>query len=174
MSGDTSSRSDAELQRRIFAFHDEVAFEYDDERDLWSNHYYGSTRTFLRHGLVDRRPKRILDVGVGSGKHIDLYAAQGAEVCGVDLSYKMLRVAFAHNPVPRQELQRQGTNRTNDNNLRGSKNSLGQHRHQRSPIRRLSEEYERYYLSRLNASSNAALSNYGNPSICCTRTGRRT
>jgi SAM-dependent methyltransferase len=91
--GETVGRSDENLERRILQLYDQVAFEYDNERDLWSNHYYNSTDEFLRIVLTTRPPKKVLDVGVGSGRHIVLYAAHGAEVSGIDTSRNMLRVA---------------------------------------------------------------------------------
>jgi SAM-dependent methyltransferase len=93
VSGETADRSDGNLERRILRLYDRVAFEYDDERDLWSNHYYDSTDEFLRAILAKRPPRRVLDVGVGSGRHLVLYAAHGVEVSGIDMSENMLRVA---------------------------------------------------------------------------------
>ena len=92
MGGRGGDRSEEEIEAEIASFYDSVAFEYDDERDLWSEHYHAEVRSLMNTILIERKPKQILDVGVGSGKILDLYAAQGADVFGLDMSAKMLRV----------------------------------------------------------------------------------
>jgi ubiquinone/menaquinone biosynthesis C-methylase UbiE len=74
-------------------FYDEVASEYDEELDLWSTHYHKSTSAFLRTLLRGMFPEAALDVGVGTGNHVIMYATSGATVVGVDRSRGMLRVS---------------------------------------------------------------------------------
>lgn len=91
--GSYSDLDQAVFARRIKTFYDGIAREYDAERDAWTDHFNDSTQEFLRRVLDDCSPRRILDVGIGSGTQMLVYAAQGAELSGVDWSRGMLRVA---------------------------------------------------------------------------------
>lgn len=77
----------------MLAFFEENAFRYDDEQDEWSTHYYRSIDELLRDEMIKIKPTSVLDVGVGSGNQLLLYASMGAEACGIDLARRMLRVA---------------------------------------------------------------------------------
>ena len=54
----------------------------------------------LRLGFIDRHAglsgKRVLDVGCGGGILAESMARAGAEVCGIDLARKSLKVAQLH------------------------------------------------------------------------------
>jgi ubiquinone/menaquinone biosynthesis C-methylase UbiE len=91
--GSHSDPIDARFARDVKTFYDSVSDEYDTERDAWTKHYNYSTSEFLRVVLSECRPKAILDVGIGSGDQILLYAAHRADVSGIDWSKGMLRVA---------------------------------------------------------------------------------
>jgi len=94
--GDIRSHSEpdqAGFARRIQTFYDTIALEYDAERDAWTDHFNQVTQKFLRLVLDDCSPRRILDVGIGSGTQMPVYAAQSAELSVVDWSLGMLRVA---------------------------------------------------------------------------------
>jgi ubiquinone/menaquinone biosynthesis C-methylase UbiE len=70
--------------------------DYDDLRDLWYA-WWSSRLHFLiaKHLLVkwDVEPRRVLDVGCGTGFQSFLYALTGAGVVGVDISDQLLAVA---------------------------------------------------------------------------------
>jgi len=94
--GEIGNRSDpnaSQPSESVRAFYDSIASDYDFEHDPWTNHYNNSTQDFLRSVLSPLKPKRILDIGIGSGNKIRLYASLGAEVCGIDVSRNMIRVS---------------------------------------------------------------------------------
>ena len=53
----------------------------------------GGLREMAARVAVPKRGMRVLDVGCGTGAQLAIYQEAGCEVCGIDLSQSMLRIA---------------------------------------------------------------------------------
>ena len=69
---------------------------WDPESEFRPLHEINPLRLGWINGLVPLKSKRVLDVGCGGGILADSMARQGAEVLGIDLATKALRVAQLH------------------------------------------------------------------------------
>lgn len=69
---------------------------WDPESEFRPLHQINPLRLEWIDGLVDLAGKRVLDVGCGGGILSDSMARKGADVTGIDLSVKALRVAQLH------------------------------------------------------------------------------
>ena len=85
-----------EDRTRVTYIFNEMREDYDDLRDLWYAwlasrlHYLISTHVLLNW---DASPRKVLDIGCGTGFQSFLYALTGAEVTGLDISDQLIRVA---------------------------------------------------------------------------------
>lgn len=69
---------------------------WDPESELKPLHQINPLRLDWIHALADLNQKRVLDVGCGGGILADSMARKGANVTGIDLASKSLRVAQLH------------------------------------------------------------------------------
>lgn len=69
---------------------------WDTESEFRSLHHINPLRLAWITSLVPLEGKRVLDVGCGGGILADSMARRGAEVTGIDLSTKALKVAKLH------------------------------------------------------------------------------
>ena len=69
---------------------------WDKESEFRPLHQINPLRLDWINGLVPLSGKRVLDVGCGGGILADAMARQGAEVLGIDLATKALKVAQLH------------------------------------------------------------------------------
>lgn len=69
---------------------------WDPESEFKPLHQINPLRLDWIHALADLNQKRVLDVGCGGGILADSMARKGANVTGIDLASKSLRVAQLH------------------------------------------------------------------------------
>lgn len=69
---------------------------WDTESEFRPLHQINPLRLGWIEGLLPLKGKRVLDVGCGGGILADAMARQGAEVLGIDLATKALKVAQLH------------------------------------------------------------------------------
>ena len=69
---------------------------WDPESEFKPLHQINPLRLDWIHALADLNQKRVLDVGCGGGILADSMARKGADVTGIDLASKSLRVARLH------------------------------------------------------------------------------
>lgn len=69
---------------------------WDPESEFKPLHQINPLRLDWIHALSDLNQKRVLDVGCGGGILADSMARKGADVTGIDLASKSLRVAQLH------------------------------------------------------------------------------
>lgn len=69
---------------------------WDPESEFKPLHQINPLRLDWIHALADLNQKRVLDVGCGGGILADFMARKGADVTGIDLASKSLRVAQLH------------------------------------------------------------------------------
>ena len=69
---------------------------WDPESEFKPLHQINPLRLDWIHALADLNQKRVLDVGCGGGILADSMARNGADVTGIDLASKSLRVAQLH------------------------------------------------------------------------------
>ena len=69
---------------------------WDTESEFRPLHQINPLRLGWIEGLVPLKGKRVLDIGCGGGILADAMARQGAEVLGIDLATKALKVAQLH------------------------------------------------------------------------------
>ena len=69
---------------------------WDPESEFRPLHQINPLRLEWIHGLSGLQDKRVLDVGCGGGILADSMARKGADVLGIDLATKALRVAQLH------------------------------------------------------------------------------
>lgn len=69
---------------------------WDTESEFRPLHQINPLRLGWIEGLVPLKGKRVLDVGCGGGILADAMARQGAQVLGIDLATKALKVAQLH------------------------------------------------------------------------------
>ena len=69
---------------------------WDPESEFKPLHQINPLRLDWIHALADLNQKRVLDVGCGGGILADSMARKGADVTGIDLAFKSLRVAQLH------------------------------------------------------------------------------
>ncbi|MCW8208890.1 bifunctional 2-polyprenyl-6-hydroxyphenol methylase/3-demethylubiquinol 3-O-methyltransferase UbiG [Verminephrobacter aporrectodeae subsp. tuberculatae] len=69
---------------------------WDPESEFRPLHQINPLRLDWIHGLCQLSGKRVLDVGCGGGILADAMARKGADVTGIDLASKALRVAELH------------------------------------------------------------------------------
>ena len=69
---------------------------WDPESEFRPLHQINPLRLEWIHGLCSLQGKRVLDVGCGGGILADSMARKGADVLGIDLAAKALRVAQLH------------------------------------------------------------------------------
>jgi 2-polyprenyl-6-hydroxyphenyl methylase/3-demethylubiquinone-9 3-methyltransferase len=69
---------------------------WDPESEFKPLHQINPLRLDWIHALADLNQKRVLDVGCGGGILADSMARKGADVMGIDLASKSLRVAQLH------------------------------------------------------------------------------
>ncbi len=79
---------------------------WDKESEFRPLHQINPLRLAWIEDIVSLKDKRVLDVGCGGGILADAMARSGAEVVGIDLSTKALKVAQLH----AMEAQTQGVN----------------------------------------------------------------
>jgi ubiquinone/menaquinone biosynthesis C-methylase UbiE len=81
---------------RVRYIFDKMGERYDDINDLWYSWLFSRIHFFIAKDILcrwDANPRRVLDAGCGTGFQSFLYAAAGAEVCGVDISQRLIAVA---------------------------------------------------------------------------------
>jgi 2-polyprenyl-6-hydroxyphenyl methylase/3-demethylubiquinone-9 3-methyltransferase len=69
---------------------------WDPESEFRPLHQINPLRLEWIHGLVSLTGKKVVDVGCGGGILADAMARKGAEVLGIDLATKSLKVAQLH------------------------------------------------------------------------------
>jgi len=69
---------------------------WDPESEFRPLHQINPLRLEWIHGLVGLNGKRVVDVGCGGGILADAMARKGADVLGIDLATKSLKVAQLH------------------------------------------------------------------------------
>jgi MPBQ/MSBQ methyltransferase len=86
--------SKSTIQSKLIAnFYNQIAHEYDKLNDVWTQELYASLDEILFEEFASLRNKNVLDVGTGSGFQAIQLASQGANVYGIDIALRMLRVA---------------------------------------------------------------------------------
>ncbi len=81
--------------RVVFIFN-EMRDDYDDMRDLWYAWLFSRLHFFITKHLICKwgnKPKRVVDIGCGTGLQSFLYAVAGADVIGVDIADGLVSVA---------------------------------------------------------------------------------
>ncbi len=72
----------------------DMAKEYDDLSDLWYSWLFSRLHWFIAKKVICRDfPKRILDIGCGTGFQSYLYSAAGYDVIGIDIANDLIEVA---------------------------------------------------------------------------------
>jgi len=69
---------------------------WDPESEFRPLHQINPLRLEWIHGLADLKDKKVVDVGCGGGILADAMARKGADVLGIDLATKSLKVAQLH------------------------------------------------------------------------------
>jgi 2-polyprenyl-6-hydroxyphenyl methylase/3-demethylubiquinone-9 3-methyltransferase len=69
---------------------------WDPESEFRPLHQINPLRLEWIHGLADLKGKKVVDVGCGGGILADAMARKGADVLGIDLATKSLKVAQLH------------------------------------------------------------------------------
>lgn len=72
----------------------EMNEDYDDLKDLWYSWLFSRLHYFIANDVIlPIRPKRVLDIGCGTGFQSFLYALTGSEVVGIDIADKLVDIA---------------------------------------------------------------------------------
>lgn len=88
----TTSELRSTLGENIF---DDDLFDYDYVADCYYSWLYSRLHHFIAKYVINRyNLKKILDIGCGTGFQSYLFAATGAEVTGIDISKRMLEIAY--------------------------------------------------------------------------------
>ncbi len=69
---------------------------WDPHREFWPLHQINPLRVDWIHSLAPLEGQRVLDVGCGGGILSEAMARSGADVLGIDLAQRPLRVAMHH------------------------------------------------------------------------------
>jgi ubiquinone/menaquinone biosynthesis C-methylase UbiE len=81
------------LQYNVFS--EKLAIEYDNIVDLFYSWLYSRLHFFITKYVIDvYHPKKVLDIGCGTGFQSFLYAYSGSSVVGVDISERMIKMAM--------------------------------------------------------------------------------
>lgn len=90
---DNTSEIRSTLEENIF---DADLFDYDYVADCYYSWFYSRLHYFITKYVINKyKMRKILDVGCGTGFQSHLFAAAGAEeVIGIDISKRMLEIAF--------------------------------------------------------------------------------
>lgn len=71
-----------------------MAEEYDNLSDLWHSWLFSRLHYLIASNILYRKhPKKVLDVGCGTGFQSYLYAKAGCEVYGIDIANNLLEIA---------------------------------------------------------------------------------
>lgn len=87
---------------RVAHIFNEMADEYDDLKDVWYSWLFSRLHFIITKKLLckwDAQPRKVLDVGCGTGFQSFLYALTGAQVIGIDISDKL--ISFANEKAQR-------------------------------------------------------------------------
>ena len=88
---------------RVQFIFDEMDTTYDEIQDLWYSWLFCRIHFFIVKDILCRwsdLPRQVLDAGCGTGFQSFLYANAGANVIGIDISPRLIKVAESkkHNP----------------------------------------------------------------------------
>jgi len=73
----------------------ELSYNYDDISDLWYAWLFSRIHYIIAKEVINKfQPKKVLDIGCGTGFQSFLYSASGAKVVGVDIAKRLLEVAM--------------------------------------------------------------------------------
>jgi ubiquinone/menaquinone biosynthesis C-methylase UbiE len=76
-----------------------MADYYDDIRDLWYAWLYSRLHFIIAKEIICRyNPRKVLDVGCGTGFQSFLHSATGAYVVGIDIAKELIRIAKKKSP----------------------------------------------------------------------------
>lgn len=81
--------------RVVFIFN-EMRDDYDDLRDLWYSWLFSRLHFYIAKHVIckwDQAPRKVLDVGCGTGLQSFLYGMAGAKVSGIDIADELVSVA---------------------------------------------------------------------------------
>ncbi len=68
--------------------------DYDNLRDLWYSWLFSRLHAFITENIIkSNNPKKVLDVGCGTGFQSILHAYAGSEVFGIDIANKLIEIA---------------------------------------------------------------------------------
>ena len=71
-----------------------MAEEYDDIEDLWYSWLFSRLHYLIAITILRKNPpKRVLDIGCGTGFQSFLYASAGCDVCGIDIAHDLIEIA---------------------------------------------------------------------------------
>ena len=83
------------MDKQIVHIFNEMEDEYDEIEDLWYSWIFSRLHFLIAKKIVSKwtSPKKVLDIGCGTGFQSFLYAKVGAEVTGIDISDRLIAVA---------------------------------------------------------------------------------
>ena len=91
-----SSETMTVTDERVRYIFNQMSEEYDDLHDLWYAWLFSRLHFLISKHVIapwEPTPRRILDVGCGTGLQSFLYALSGSEVTGIDISDELVAVA---------------------------------------------------------------------------------
>jgi len=91
-----SSETMTVTDERVRYIFNQMSEEYDDLRDLWYAWLFSRLHFLISKHVIaqwEPTPRKVLDVGCGTGLQSFLYALSGSEVTGIDISDELVGVA---------------------------------------------------------------------------------
>lgn len=84
----------SKLSERVGQCFDDLSEHYDDLYDLWFSHFFSRLHYYVAKDVIlPYAPKKVLDIGCGTGFQAFLHAATGSEVIGIDISSELIAIA---------------------------------------------------------------------------------
>jgi len=82
------------MSERVGKAFDDLSAHYDDLYDLWFSYFFSRLHYIVaKEVIIPIAPKKVLDIGCGTGFQSFLHAQTGSEVMGIDISADLLAIA---------------------------------------------------------------------------------